>query len=143
MNDPYLDFLNSIKNEDNKIIIESISSGFLSLLESKSYELKSKGGKTITTSIPPNKRNLNNIPKYANGKDRIKFQDWLEMEDLTHSTGRGCDGRWYGWSHRAIFGFKIGDKIKKGDIAYNGKEYTIKTDKQAKDAAFRFAESVS
>ena len=25
------------------------------------------------------------------------------------------DGKWYGWSHRAIFGFKIGDTVKKGD----------------------------
>ena len=25
------------------------------------------------------------------------------------------DGKWYGWSHRAIYGFKIGDKVKKGD----------------------------
>ncbi len=23
--------------------------------------------------------------------------------------------RWYGWSHRAIYGFGIGDKVKKGD----------------------------
>ena len=25
------------------------------------------------------------------------------------------DGKWYGWSHRAIYGFKIGDIVKKGD----------------------------
>jgi len=25
------------------------------------------------------------------------------------------DGKWYGWSHRAIYGFKVGDKVKKGD----------------------------
>jgi hypothetical protein len=25
------------------------------------------------------------------------------------------DGKWYGWSHRAIFGFKIGDKVEEGD----------------------------
>ncbi len=23
--------------------------------------------------------------------------------------------KWYGWSHRAIFGFKVGDRVKKGD----------------------------
>lgn len=27
--------------------------------------------------------------------------------------------KWYGWSHRAFFGFGIGSKVKKGDIAYN------------------------
>ena len=26
--------------------------------------------------------------------------------------------KWYGWSHRAIFGFGIGSKCKKGDCAY-------------------------
>ncbi len=27
-------------------------------------------------------------------------------------------GKWYGWSHRAIFGFKIGSKVVKGDCGY-------------------------
>ena len=27
--------------------------------------------------------------------------------------------KWYGWSHRAIFGFGIGSKCKKGDCGYN------------------------
>lgn len=28
------------------------------------------------------------------------------------------DQKWYGWSHRAIFGFGIGSECKKGDCAY-------------------------
>ncbi len=28
------------------------------------------------------------------------------------------DGKWYGWSHRAIYGFEIGSKVEKGDCAY-------------------------
>ena len=28
------------------------------------------------------------------------------------------DQKWYGWSHRAIFGFTIGSKVKKGDCGY-------------------------
>lgn len=28
------------------------------------------------------------------------------------------DQKWYGWSHRAIHGFGIGDHVKKGDLAY-------------------------
>jgi len=27
--------------------------------------------------------------------------------------------KWYGWSHRAIFGFTIGSECKKGDCGYN------------------------
>ncbi len=26
--------------------------------------------------------------------------------------------KWYGWSHRAIYGFSVGDTVVKGDIAY-------------------------
>jgi len=26
--------------------------------------------------------------------------------------------KWYGWSHRAIYGFGVGSKVKKGDCAY-------------------------
>jgi hypothetical protein len=28
------------------------------------------------------------------------------------------DGKWYGWSHRAIYGFKIGSKCRRGDCHY-------------------------
>ena len=28
------------------------------------------------------------------------------------------ENKWYGWSHRAISGFSIGSKVRKGDIAY-------------------------
>ena len=30
----------------------------------------------------------------------------------------GKEQKWYGWSHRAIFGFGIGSTVKKGDCAY-------------------------
>lgn len=29
------------------------------------------------------------------------------------------ENKWYGWSHRAIFGFGIGSRCKKGDCGYN------------------------
>ena len=28
------------------------------------------------------------------------------------------DGKWYGWSHRAMYGFTVGSTVKKGDCAY-------------------------
>ena len=31
------------------------------------------------------------------------------------------DGKWYGWSHRAIFGFKVGSVCKKGHCHYRPK----------------------
>ena len=30
------------------------------------------------------------------------------------------DQKWYGWSHRAIYGFGIGSEVKRGDCAYVG-----------------------
>ena len=69
-----------------------------------------------------------------NSKDEyIGNLDWLEKlikkgivpevisskkknKDQPCSIGRSVlDGKWYGWSHRAIHGFEVGDKVKKGD----------------------------
>lgn len=59
------------------------------------------------------------------------------------------ENKWYGWSHRAICGFVVGDKLfeqKFGDdktlFTKHGKE-TIKNLDQAKQAAKNFAEYVS
>lgn len=51
--------------------------------------------------------------------------------------------KWYGWSHRAIYGFGIGSKVKKGDCGYKGKEKTAKTLDDAKQMAKDFAKAVS
>lgn len=71
------------------------------------------------------------------------------------------DGKWYGWSHRAICGFQIGDVVREGDItAESGwtEEYLkenpdknlalpvgfeAKTEEDAKRMAIAFADSVS
>lgn len=68
--------------------------------------------------------------------------------------------KWYGWSHRAIFGFGIGDVVKEGDCAASSgwiDEYLaehpeadlslpvgfeVKTLEDAKRVAIAFAESV-
>ena len=68
----------------------------------------------------------------------------------TGSTGLDEEkGIWYGWSHRAIFGFKIGDKLfdenygdDKTKFSEHG-EKTIKTLDDAKLAAERFSDYVS
>ena len=59
------------------------------------------------------------------------------------------DGKWYGWSHRALYGFKVGSTCKKGDCHYvprrhGGKgSWTAKTIVDAKRMALDFAEGVS
>jgi len=43
-------------------------------------------------------------------------------EQLTHGVGYSPKNKkWYGWSHRAIYGFKIGSTCKKGDCHYRAK----------------------
>ena len=71
------------------------------------------------------------------------------------------DGKWYGWSHRAIHGFSIGDEAKEGDLVTESgltEEYLkehpkedkslpvgfiAKTDEDAKKMAVAFADSVA
>ena len=57
-------------------------------------------------------------------EDRIKFLAEREItEELTHGVGFSPkDGKWYGWSHRAIYGFEIGSTCKKGDCHYKGSD---------------------
>jgi len=53
-------------------------------------------------------------------EDKIKFLADREItEELTHGVGFSPkDNKWYGWSHRAIYGFTIGSTCKKGDCHY-------------------------
>lgn len=55
---------------------------------------------------------------------RIKFLADREItEQLTHGVGFSLkDGKWYGWSHRAIHGFKVGSKCKVGDCHFRPKD---------------------
>jgi hypothetical protein len=59
------------------------------------------------------------------------------------------DGKWYGWSHRAIFGFKVGDMIFEENFGNDRTRfsrhgrYPIKTISDARRSAVAFARSVS
>lgn len=119
----------------------------------------------MSTDIPPEKRSFDNQPKYADGKPQVKFQDWLEIKsdpnEIRKNYGKSANGEYYGWSHRAIYGFKAGDKVT-GDsagkkVVYpklpdgsldfdNGKyepDFTIKDDNHAREVAMTFADNVS
>lgn len=54
------------------------------------------------------------------------------------------DRKWYGWSHRAIYGFSIGTKVDdRSTIANKWAGKTIASLEEARQAAIDFAESVS
>jgi len=53
------------------------------------------------------------------------FTDRGIAPQLSNPTHKVCsigfsekEQKWYGWSHRAMYGFTIGDQVKKGDCAY-------------------------
>lgn len=105
--------------------------------------------KDIKTNIPPEKRTFGNMPKYSgNKRGRIRFQDWLQIKKPPQyndgiSYGKAANGKWYGWSHRAVSGFNVGFKVKKDTCGSGGKEFTIKTEEQARLMAKAFAKDVS
>jgi hypothetical protein len=92
-------------------------------------------------------KELFNIIQEATVKIIKEEKDFLKKHDIKEiETGLGFsekEQKWYGWSHRAIYGFGVGTKIKKGDVVYDGKEYTIKNLKQAKEVAKKFSNEVS
>ena len=100
----------------------------------------------LKTNIPPEKRTFKNKP------DAVRFQDWLgikgEKREPGHSVtsfGRGFNGQWCGWSHRAVACFQIGKIVPKtccGNIK-PGTKWTVKTDDEAKKQAMAFADDVS
>ena len=51
----------------------------------------------------------------------VKFLAKKEItEQLTHGVGFSPkDNKWYGWSHRAIYGFEIGSTCERGNCHYN------------------------
>ena len=123
----------------------------------------------LVTDIKPEDRTFKNMPKYSTGKNKVSFQNWLLIKsEKTHpdhsvaSIGKSAaDGKWYGWSHRAVYGFKKGDEVKddsagkkvdypklaNGETDFDNGNYepdfTIKSDDQAREVAITFAKSVS
>lgn len=106
---------------------------------------------------------------YVGTVENAKFYfDKGIIPELSLSSHKVCsigksviDGKWYGWSHRAIHGFSIGDEAKEGDLVTESglvEEYLkehpdedrslpvgfiAKTDEDAKRMAIAFSDSVS
>jgi hypothetical protein len=50
--------------------------------------------------------------------DKRKINPEAVGKDTICSIGKSEDGKWYGWSHRAIYGFVVGSTCKKGDCHF-------------------------
>jgi len=109
--------------------------------------------KYYKTNIKPEDRSFKNLPRYkGTNKPICRFQDWLCLETDSEYTkkgasgGKAANGKYYGYSHRAVFGFAPGQEIKKGHIAIKkGRQlpYKIKNDADAKWHAIEFSRQVS
>jgi len=102
------------------------------------------------------------VPEVMPSKTGPNNKDANMGDGCTCSIGRSVlDGKWYGWSHRAINGFQVGDEVKKGDCcassgyidSYLRKHpekdlrlpvgFVAKTIEDTKRMAIAFADSVS
>jgi len=141
---------------DNKTIIE-----FIGRLEDISHD----SGEYCTMLSFYNKAGF-----YIGNEDGVKnliYNYGISPEPISEnnkvcSIGKSSkDGKWYGWSHRAIFGFLIGDEVKEGDCCASSgltEEYLkdhpeedrslpvgfkAETEEDCKKMAIAFADSVS
>lgn len=73
-------------------------------------------------------------------EDKIKYlADHEITKELTHGVGFSPkDNKWYGWSHRAIYGFSVGSTCKEGDC-----HFTPKTPEELIENRARFFSDIS
>lgn len=77
------------------------------------------------------------VPEKISPDSKVDQIGWSEKEQA-----------WYGWSHRAIYGFKIGDKTGPGKVGYEllkkeGGPLVAKTKEDCKKMAIAFAREIS
>ena len=116
---------------DNKYEIPMINKEVNRKLNPKTNRIKNfKKVRYHGTNVDPSNRTFKNLPRYANDKPKVKFQDWLLIKSEKSSPDHSVNSigksealnAWVGWSHRAVYAFKAGDKVT-GDSA--GKKLNI------------------
>jgi len=122
------------------------------------WELGTRGrpGDTLTSRIARNKSG-----DYIGDERDAKFLcDQLGIAPVRADDGHSvcsygyseAKGKWFGWSHRAIHGFREGHKVSTGSVvstehAAEGRGFqpghVLRTDEEARRAAMLFASEVS
>jgi len=145
-NIPVINEVTTVTGGDIAFNVPKINKEKYRKLNKRTNRMKNfKKTKFYKTDIPPEERTFKNLPRYANKKPICRFQDWLCI-DGDHSYGKSPNGKHYGWSHRSVGEYYVGQTIKKGYIAIKkGKQlpYTIKSDSDAKWHAIEHARQVS
>ena len=90
------------------------------------------------------------ISEIKKSKKKSGLEKFLEQHGIKTVSCNGAaigfsekEQKWYGWSHRAIYGFGIGDIPIECYPGKTVKGKKIKTLDQAKEAAIKFSKSVS
>lgn len=90
------------------------------------------------------------ISEVKKSKKKSGLEKFLEKHGIKTVSCNGAaigfsekEQKWYGWSHRAIYGFGIGDIPIECYPGKTVKGKKIKTLDQAKQAAIKFSKSVS
>lgn len=121
---------------------------FKEYTKSETYEIPNISGKSMyKTSIPPAKRSFKNLPRNSSNKPQVHWRHWLMVKAEKMGYGKSAaTGEWYGWSHRAVHGFKPGDRIKGDNLGKKiilGPDFTIKDENHAKKVAIQFHRNVA
>jgi len=102
------------------------------------------------TEIAPEDRSFKNMPRYADGKGKCTFMQWLGLSGHGNTGAKGTDGKFYGWSHRAVYGFGVGDIVKPGHIGNKyqygetiDKEYMQHMEKDGYEAADKWRDAIT
>lgn len=87
------------------------------------YVFKLKNGAKHTSTIHPNQRTLENLPRDSKGNPKVGFHEWLgingEKVGKNAFVGKGHDGKWYGWNDNRAFSFEPGQRISGPSLAKN------------------------
>ena len=104
-----------------KILGYDLIGNFKKVLRIEYYGIKGKCKIAAEEALNNNNEYIGTLKfaKYLSKHCHINSYEKLLPEPDVCSIGFSeKEQKWYGWSHRAIYGFGIGSKVSKGDCAY-------------------------
>lgn len=101
---------------------------------------------TIKTAVTPNGHYIGD-PKFAHHLCVVRgiTPELIDDKHGVCSVGKDKHGKWWGWSHRAIYGFKKGSKLRAGDVGEETlpRGFVAKDEADARAMAVAFASEVA